>query len=62
MCEGHSQFLVMALAAAREGSAKMRTKAADPASRRHAWEPQAPALDPTVAAFAGDLCCGLRLS
>lgn len=56
-CEGHSQFLVMAVAAEQEGSAKLAIKAAKAAYRRHTWEPQALSLDSMVMASAGDLHC-----
>lgn len=57
MCEGHSQFLMMAVAAEQEGSAKLTIRAAKAAHRRCAWESRALSLDSTVVAFAGDLRC-----
>lgn len=56
-CEGHSQFLVLAVAAEQEGSAKLTIKAAKDAYRRRTWEPQALSLDCMVMASAGDLHC-----
>lgn len=56
MCEGHSQFLMMAVAAEQEGSAKLTIRAAK-AAHRCAWESRALSLDSTVVAFAGDLRC-----
>ena len=54
-CEGHRQFLVTAVAAEQEGSAKLTIRAAKAAYRRCAREPQALSLDSTVMASAGNL-------
>lgn len=57
MCEGHSQFLTTAVAAKKDGSAKLTIRAVKAAYGRCTREPQVLSLDSTVVTFAGDLCC-----